>query len=324
MGYKILLPQEITQPARDYLENLGYELVDGSGKEVEDVIKDIPDCDAIIVRLTKMTADVFNAAPKLKAVARHGVGFDTVDLEAARKNGVQVVYAPKSNCMSVAECAIFYMLYCSRNFTKVRDNIKKDYYYAKLKVNKIELDGKTLGLIGCGNIGSLVAKKAMYGFNMKVMVYDPYKTQEQLPEGVEKVKDRDRIFKECDIVSMHCPANTETTDSVGEREFEMMKETAFFINTARGKLVVEGDLYKALTTGKIAAAGLDVLREEPCSPDHPLLSLENCVVGPHIGAATNEATNRASLQSAQGIHEVLSGQKPTWPVVEFDYTKKVD
>jgi D-3-phosphoglycerate dehydrogenase / 2-oxoglutarate reductase len=314
MGYKILLPQEIMQEGREYLESRGYELITGSGMEEEDIIRDIPDCDGIIVRLSKMSARVFDAAKKLKVVVRHGAGYDTVDLEAARKHDVQVLYCPTANSMSVAELAIFNMLYCSRNFTKVQNNFKADYYYAKLKVKKCELDGKTVGLIGCGNIGSRVAMKAMHGFNMKVMAYDPYKTQGELPEGVELVTDRDRIFKECDIVSMHCPANTETIDSVGKREFEMMKETAFFINTARGKLVKEDDLYEALTTGQIAAAALDVLKQEPCDPNHPLLTLENCIVAPHIGAATKEATDRASLHSAIGIHEVLSGQKPSWPV----------
>ncbi|WP_198298217.1 hydroxyacid dehydrogenase [Vibrio gazogenes] len=317
MGYKILLPQEIMKEGREYLESRGYELIDGSGMEEEDIIRDIPDCDGIIVRLSKMTDAVFAAAPKLKVVARHGAGYDTVDLESAKKHGVTVLNAPIANSMSVAELAIFYMLYCSRNFKMVEKHMLDDYYFAKLKTSKVELDGKTLGIVGIGNIGSRVAKKALHGFNMRVIAYDPYKTQEQIPEGVELVNDFDTIFKESDFVSMHCPATKETFDFVGQRQFDLMKKTAYFINTARGKIVDEAALYDALVSHSIAGAGVDVLKEEPFDPNHPVFTLENIVVAPHIGAATKEATDRASLHSAIGIDEVLSGNKPSWPVPGF-------
>lgn len=317
MGYKILLPQEIMKEGREYLESRGYELIDGSGMEEEDIIRDIPDCDGIIVRLSKMTEAVFAAAPKLKVVARHGAGYDTVDLNAAKKFGVTVLNAPIANSMSVAELAIFYMLYCSRNFKLVEKHMLDDYYFAKLKTHKVELDGKTLGLIGVGNIGSRVAKKAIHGFNMKVIGYDPYKTQAQVPEGVELTDDFDQIFKQSDFVSLHCPATSETFDFVGQHQFDLMKESAYFINTARGKIVDEAALYDALADKLIAGAGIDVLKAEPFDPNHPVFSLDNIVVGPHIGAATKEATDRASLHSAIGVDEVLSGNKPSWPVPGF-------
>lgn len=317
MGYKILLPQEIMQEGRDYLESRGYELIDGSGKEEEDIIRDIEDMDGIIVRLSQMSKEVFEAAPKLKVVARHGAGYDTVDLEAAKKHGVMVCNAPIANSMSVAELAVFYMLYCSRNFKKVQKHFIDDYYYVKLRLPKVELDGKTVGLIGVGNIGSRVAKKALHGFNMKVIAYDPYKTQEEVPEGVELTDDFDRIFKESDFVSLHCPANQETTGFVGKEQLELMKSTAYFINTARGKIVVEEELYEIMKNEKIAGAALDVMQSEPVDPQNPLLHLDNVVVAPHVGAATKEATDRASLHCAMSIHEVLSGEKPTWPVPEM-------
>lgn len=317
MGYKILLPQEIMKEGRDYLESRGYELVDGSGKEEVDIIRDIADMDGIIVRLSQMSREVFEAAPKLKVVARHGAGYDTVDLDAAKDHGVMVCNAPIANSMSVAELAVFYMLYCSRNFKKVQKHFIDDYYYAKLRLPKVELDGKTLGLIGVGNIGSRVAKKALHGFNMNVIAYDPYKTQEEVPEGVELTDDFDRIFKESDFVSLHCPANQETTGFVGKEQFELMKPTAYFINTARGKVVVEEELYEIMKAERIAGAALDVMQSEPVDPENPLLHMDNVVVAPHIGAATKEATDRASLHCAMSIHEVLSGEKPTWPVPEM-------
>lgn len=317
MGYKILLPQEIMQEGREYLESRGYELIAGSGLEEEDIIRDIKGCDGIIVRLSKMSRKVFEAADKLKVVVRHGAGYDTVDLEAAREHNVMVCYAPVANSMSVAEAAMMYMLNCSRNFKKTQKHFIDDFYYAKLKLPRVEMDGKTLGLIGVGNIGSRVAKKALHGFNMKVIAYDPYKTQAEVPEGVELTDDFDQIFKESDFVSLHCPANEETYGYVGKRELELMKPTAYLINTARGKLVKEDELYEVMKNERIAGAALDVMLEEPANPENPLLYLDNVTIGPHLGAATIEATDRASLHCAIGVDEVLSGKEITWPIPEM-------
>lgn len=319
MGYKILLPQEIMQEGREYLESRGHELIKGSGMETEDIIKDIKGIDAMIVRLSKITREVFEAADKLKVIVRHGAGFDTVDLQAAKDHNVQVLYCPTANSMSVAEVTMMYMLYCSRNYTVVRRDFINDYYKAKLRTPKTELDGKTVGIIGCGHIGSIVAKKCMYGFNMKVLAYDPYKKRADFPEGVEVVRDIERIYKESDFVTIHCPTTKITRGFVGKNQFEMMKPTAFFINAARGAIVNEGDLYEACKNKVIAGAGLDVLQQEPVDPKNPILYLENVVVSPHIGAATKEATNRASLHSAMGIQEVYEGKQPTWPVKAIDW-----
>ncbi|MBN2898023.1 MAG: hydroxyacid dehydrogenase [Clostridia bacterium] len=319
MGYKILLPQEIMQEGRDYLESRGHELITGTGMETEDIIRDIKGIDAMVVRLSKITREVFEAADKLKVIVRHGAGFDTVDLEAAKEHGVQVLYCPVANSMSVAESAMLYMLYCSRNYTIVRRDFVKDYYQAKLRTPKNEIDGKTVGIIGCGNIGSRVANKCLHGFNMKVLAYDPYKKREDFPEGVEVIRDINRIFKESDFVSIHCPTTKVTREFVGKEQFEMMKETAFLINTARGAIVNEKDLYEACKNKVIAGAGLDVLQQEPVDPENPILYLDNVVVSPHIGAATKEATNRASLHSAMGIHEIYEGKAPTWPVRNIDW-----
>lgn len=317
MGYKILLPQEIMQEGREYLESRGYELIQGSGLEEEDIIRDIKGCDGIIVRLSKMSRRVFEAADKLKVVVRHGAGYDTVDLEAAREHNVMVCYAPVANSTSVAEAAIMYMLNCSRNFKKTQKHFIDDFYYAKLKLPRVEMDGKTVGLIGVGNIGSRVAIKALHGFNMNVIAYDPYKTQAEVPDGVQLVDDLDQIFKESDFVSLHCPANEETTGYVGKRELALMKPTAYLINTARGKLVKEEELYEAMKNEQIAGAALDVMIQEPANPDNPLLYLDNVTIGPHLGAATIEATDRASLHCAIGVDEVLSDKKVTWPVPEM-------
>lgn len=316
MAKRILLPQELMPEGREYLESRGYELVTGCGMEEEHLIRDIPECDGIIVRLSPMTARVFDAAKKLKVVARHGAGYDTVDLDAARKHGVTVLNAPVANSTSVAELALFYILYCSRNFGLVQRTMLDDYYYAKLRTPKCEIAGKKLGLVGVGNIGSRVARMAM-GFDMKVIGYDPYKRQGDMPAGVELTRDFDRIFTECDFVSLHCPSTPETKGFVNARQLGLMKRSAFLINTARGTVVNENDVYDTLLNHRIAGAALDVLAVEPFAPDHRMFALDNVLIAPHIGAATKEATDRASLHSAIGVHEVISGQKPTWPVPGF-------
>lgn len=312
MSFRILLPQPILESGRQYLLEKGYELVDGSGFDEEDIIRDIRGCDAMIVRTAKITERILEAADRLKVIARHGAGFDGVDLEAARKKGILVLYAPKANSQSVAELAVFYMLHCSRNFKLVQKLYRDDYRFAKFNVEKHELNGKTLGLIGVGNIGGLVAKKAALGFDMKVIAFDPY--AKELPDYIEVAESREEVFEKADYVSLHVPATPETVNSVGEKEFRLMKPTAFLINTSRGSVVDEEALIRALNEKEIAGAALDVLKQEPIDKDNPLLEMDNVVTAPHIGAATKEASARASLICAQGIDDYLSGRKPEFVV----------
>lgn len=317
MGWKILLPQELMPEGRELLESHGHTLIDGSGFETEDIIRDIGDCDAIIVRISKITREVFEAAPKLKALARHGAGYDAVDLQAAKEHGVRCVYAPIANSTSVAETAMLLMLYCSRNVTALQKTWVQDFYKAKLKIRKTTLDGKTLGLYGCGNVGSRLAKRAL-AMEMKVVAYDPYLSPEHVPEGVEITDDIDRIFAESDYVSLHAPNTPETRGLVDKKRLAQMKPTAYLINTARGALVNEKDLYEACRDGVIAGAGLDAIAQEPVDPQNPLLTLDNVVIFPHIGGNTVEAAHRASYMAAQGIQELYEGKEPTWPIPGFE------
>ncbi len=307
MVYKVLVPQPILKEGYDFLQDHGYEVVEGRGMKEEDIIADIADCDAMIVRTAKITARIFENAPKLRVIARHGAGYDGVDLEAARRHNVLVMNAPGVNSISVAELAIFYMLYCARNFKLVQKLYQQDYSYAKFKVPKTELYGKTLGLLGLGNIGKLVAKKAALGFDMKVVAFDPYQSG-NLPDYIELTQDRDEIFRTGDYVSIHVPATEQTINSVGRQEFSMMKKTAFLINTARGSIVDEPELIRALEEKQIAGAALDVLHDEPFQKDNPLLGMDNVLTAPHIGAATKEASGRASLTCAENIDDFFCGR----------------
>ena len=321
MGWKILLPQEIMSEGRKLLEDAGHELIMGRGFETEDVLEDMKKYqpDAMIVRITPITREVIEANPNLKVIVRHGAGFDTVDLKACEDNNVKTLYAPVANSTSVAETALLLMFETSRNVTVLHKTWVNEFYKAKLKVRKNTLNGKTLGLIGCGNIGSRVAVRAL-ALEMNVLAYDPYKPAKDFPDGVEVVRDLNRIFKECDYVSLHAPATPVTRNMVNKETLAMMKPTAILINTARGALVVEEDLYEACKNGVITAAGLDAIRQEPVDPKNPLLTLDNVIIYPHIGGNTAEAAHRASYFSAMGIQEVYEGKEPTWPINNIDYT----
>ena len=321
MGWKILLPQEIMAEGRKLLEDAGHELIMGRGFETEDVLEDMKKYqpDAMIVRITPITREVIEANPNLKVIVRHGAGFDTVDLKACEDNHVQTLYAPVANSTSVAETALLLMFETSRNVTVLHKTWVTDFYKAKLKVRKNTLSGKTLGLVGCGNIGSRVAVRAL-ALEMNVLAYDPYKPAKDFPDGVEVVRDLNRIFTECDYVSLHAPSTPVTKNMINKETLAMMKPTAILINTARGALVVEEDLYEACKNGVITAAGLDAIRQEPVDPKNPLLTLDNVIIYPHIGGNTAEAAHRASYFSAMGIQEVYEGKKPTWPINNIDYT----
>ncbi len=223
MGWKILLPQEIMSEGRKLLEDAGHTVIDGRGFETEDVLADFKEYqpDAMIVRITPITREVIESNPNLKVIVRHGAGFDALDVKACHDNHVQALYAPVANSTSVAETAMLLILECSRNVTVLHKTWVNDFYKAKLKVRKNTLNGKTIGLIGCGNIGSRVAKRCL-AFEMNVLAYDPYKPASEFPDGVEVVRDLDRIFKECDYVSLHCPNTPVTKNMVNKERLAMM------------------------------------------------------------------------------------------------------
>ena len=320
MPWKILLPQEIMAEGRKLLEDAGHTIIEGRGFETEDVLADMKEHqpDAMIVRITPITREVIEANPNLTVIVRHGAGFDALDVKACHDNGVQTLYAPVANSTSVAETALLLMLECSRNVTVLHKTWVDDFYYAKLKVRKNTLSGKTVGVIGCGNIGSRLAKRAL-AMEMNVLAYDPYKPAADFPDGVEVVRDLERIFRESDYVSVHTPNTPITHHIVNAETLAMMKPTAFLINTARGGCVDEDALYKACKNGTIAGAGLDAIKQEPVSPDFPLLGLDNVIIYPHIGGNTTEAAHRASYFAAMGVQEVYEGKQPTWPINDVDY-----
>ena len=240
----------------------------------EKILATLPDTDVFIIRLYPTDRDLLSRAPRLKAVVKAGVGVDHIDVAAATEMGIHVTIS-LGNYISVAEAAVLLMLSVSRNLIFLNKNPKP----GSSKVGK-ELYAKTLGLVGYGRIGKHVADIAT-GFGMKVIIYDPYvneQVQKNTPYPFVSLQD---VLREGDFISLHCPATPETHHLIGEKELAAMKKDAILVNTARGAVIDEAALYRALRDNVIAGAGLDVVEHEPLTADNPLLTLENVVVTPH-------------------------------------------
>ena len=312
--YKVLIPQDVMEEGKAYLREKGYEIKMGSGITVEDIKRDVADCDAILARTAPFPAEVIEAGGKLRVIGRHGVGVDNIDCKRAEELGIYVTNAPESNSNTVAEYAVGMVVALGRNFVRCDKAFRAGDFEIRNRLKGSDLEGKVLGVLGMGKIGRLVARKAHFGLSMKVIGYDPFLDASAFPEEIEKIDDWDEIFRTADFISVHIPATPKTRDSISVKEFGLMKETAYFINAARGEVVDEAALISALEKGQIAGAGLDVFDPEPPAKDNPLFKMENVILTPHNAALTAECMKRMALHAAQGIHDVLSGAKPQWPV----------
>lgn len=314
MAYKVLIPQDVAQPGKDYLRERGYEIKMGSGTTAEAIAADVVDCDAILARTATFPAKVFEAGKKLKIISRHGVGYDNVDVAKATELGIWVTFAPESNANTVAEHTIGCVLALARNFIPLDRETRAGNFAIRDKLFGSDLAGKTLGIVGLGKIGQRVALKASRGLEMKVFGYDPFLKSEEISEFAASAKSMEEVFSTADFVTLHIPGGASTKGIVGKKQFALMKKTAFFINASRGEVVVETDLIEALRNGTIAGAAIDVYEKEPPQKDNPLLSMNNVLLTPHNASQTRECMIRMALHAAQGIDEVLSGKHPTWPV----------
>ena len=314
MQKTVLIPQDIHEEGKAYLRERGYEIKMGNGISSDVLKKDVEGCIAILIRTAPLPADVLEAGQGLKVIGRHGVGVDNIDLEAATRLGIWVTNAPESNSNSVAEHVIGLIIACARNFIRCDREFRDGNFKIRNQLIGMDLEGKTLGILGLGRVGSLVAKKASLGLDMKVVGYDPYISADRVAPEVQKIDDWDQVFKTCDFVTLHLPASSETKGIVGKRELSLMKPSAYLINAARGEIVSEAELVEALKAKQIAGAGLDVFEKEPPDRDNVLLALGNVVLSPHNAALTEEAMIRMATHAAQGIDEVISGKRPSWPV----------
>lgn len=315
MKPKILISENMTAEVVPYLESFGYEVKFGSSIEEDVLIEDLQGCSAIIVRLAKITDKIFANCPDLKVVAKHGVGYDNIDIEAAKRHGRRVVFTPHANANSVAEHAMALIMSCAKEIPNMAVRYKAEGFNVKNEAKICELGDKTLGLLGYGKIGSSVARMAIHGFGMNVLVFDPFLPASFSAEGVKVATSREELFSDSDFISIHMPATPETINSVSTAEFKLMKNTAFIINTARGAIIDTDAIIAALDAGEIGGAALDVTEPEPMPADSRLFDFPQVIMTPHIAGGSNKAMSRMATDAAQGIHEVLSGSKVTWAVV---------
>jgi D-3-phosphoglycerate dehydrogenase len=250
------------------------------------------------------------ACPNLKVVGRHGVGLDIVDLEAATDLGIAVVHAPGSNSDSVAEHAMMLILACVKNAVVVDRRTRMADWGGDRWRGNFEVKGKTLGIVGVGNIGRRVARMAG-AFGMRVIGYDPYVAADELrARGVEPMPDLPSLLGDADVVTCHTPHTDETHHMIDARSVAAMKDGVIFVNTSRGKVQDEEALLAGLQSGKIARAGIDVFEEEPVSSDNRLLHLDNVIASSHIAGVTRETTSAISVQVTAEMLRVLRGERP--------------
>lgn len=312
MGYRVLVATRSfgstsTKPW-EVLSRAGCEVVraDLSGKMTEERLIDLlRGVDGAIVGVVPMTARVIEASPSLKVVSAHGVGYDHFDLEAAKARGVIVANCPGVNDQAVADLAIGLMISIARRIPFADRDMREGIWGGHVGT---ELWNKTLGVVGIGRIGRGVAKRGL-GFDMRVLAYDPYVTEDQARSLGVELAPLERITSEVDFLSLHAVLTDETRGMIGEAELGRMKPTAYLINTSRGGLIDEGALYRTLKTRRIAGAALDAFAVEPPTGS-PLLELDNVVLTPHLGAHTAEAIERVGVAAAENVIRALQTGEP--------------
>ena len=303
---KVLVTESIGDSGLRRLRDAGMEVELGTEWDEAQLERRIGDFDGMLIRsATRLDAELLARAAKLKVIGRAGVGVDNVDVEAATKRGVVVANAPQSNVITAAEHTLAMLLALARKVPQAHGSLTAGEWQ-RSRFSGVELYEKTLGVLGFGRIGQLVAQRAI-SFGMRVVAFDVYVAEERFRElGVERADGPEALYAQADFITIHLPVTPETENWLDAEAFAQMKDGVRVLNVARGKLLVEEDLRDALDSGKVAGAALDVFREEPVV-DHPLFGYPNVVVTPHLGASTAEATDRAGYQAAEQVVAALTG-----------------
>lgn len=301
---KVLVSDSISDNGVEILRKAGLEVDVKTGLKPDELKACIGQYHGLIVRsATKATAEIIGAANNLKVIGRAGSGLDNVDRIAASKKGIVVMNTPGGNTITTAEHAVAMMFSLARQIPEATASMKAGKWDKK-RFMGVELFRKTLGIIGIGNIGKEVAKRSL-GLGMTVIGYDPYLSEENAKEiGIEKVE-LSELFRRSDFITIHTPITAETKNLINSKAIRMMKDGVRIINCARGGIVNEADLYEALKSGKVASAALDVFEKEP-PDDSPLLTLDNVVCTPHLGASTEEAQENVAIAIAEQVAEYLT------------------
>ncbi|MFO7253580.1 MAG: phosphoglycerate dehydrogenase, partial [Actinomycetes bacterium] len=306
MNKPVVLVAEELSPAGLAVLEQDFEVRHTDGADRSALLPALAEADALIVRsATQVDAEALAHAPRLRVVARAGVGLDNVDVEAATKAGVMVVNAPTSNIVSAAEHTIALILACARNVPQGHAALKRGEW-KRSKYTGVELDQKTVGILGLGRIGQLVAQR-LAPFGVELIAYDPYLQPARAAQIGVRLVGLEELLQRSDFITIHLPKTKETIGLIGDRELHMVKPTVRIINVARGGIVDENALYAALKEGRVAGAALDVFAKEPCT-DSPLFELDQVVVTPHLGASTHEAQEKAGTQVARSVKLALAGE----------------
>lgn len=295
--------------AKQLLEEAGCEIIEnklGRPHTYEELIPLVADIDGVITGVDTWDEAVFKLAPNLKAIARFGVGVDNIDLAKAEEHGIKVSNVPGGNANAVAELAVGLILSMLRNIPALQQSAKSGFWDRRVGD---ELAGKTVGLLGFGHIAQMVARK-LQGFDVKLIAFDRYPNIAKASELHVELVTSDEVLQQSDVVSMHLPSLKETYHMMSDKQFSMMKASAYFVNTARGALVDEKALYSALLAQSIAGAAIDVFEQEPVSADNPLFQLDNLLATPHTAAETAETYYRVGLVTAQALLDVFAGKDP--------------
>jgi len=300
---KVLISDNLSPIGVEILKKAGLDVDARSKTSAEEIEKIIGDYDALIIRsATKVTKELLEKATKLKVVGRAGSGLDNVDVPAATKKGVAVMNTPGGNTVTTAEHTIGMIFACARMIPQAYASMKAGKWEKK-KFEGVELFDKTLGIIGLGAIGGVVANRCA-GLGMKVLAYDPFISSEKAKSLGIELADLPTIYKRSDFITVHTPKTKETANLINKDTIAQMKDNVRIINCARGGIVVEQDLYEALKSGKVAAAAFDVFEKEP-PENHPLLTLDNFIATPHLGASTKEAQENVAVAVAEQIVDYL-------------------
>ena len=300
---KVLISDKMSAQAGELLRARGIEVEEAPGLEPAALAEKIADADGLVVRsATKATADLIAAAPELKIIGRAGIGVDNVDVEAATARGIVVMNTPGGNSITTAEHAVALLMAVARRIPAA-DRSTQDGKWEKSRFMGVELTGKSLGVVGCGNIGAIVANRAQ-GLKMRVMGYDPFLSPERARDlGIEKVE-LDELLTRADFITLHVPLTDQTRNIIDAAALAKCKPGVRIVNCARGGLVVEEDLKAALESGHVAGAALDVFEEEPAK-ENTLFGVEGLVATPHLGASTTEAQEKVAVQIAEQMADYL-------------------
>ncbi len=312
--FRILVSDDIGAHGIDILQAADDAEIDvRTGLSPGELVATIGDYDALIVRsATNVTDTMLEAAKRLKIIGRAGMGVDNIDVGAATQRGVIVMNTPSANSVATAEQTMALMLAATRH-TAVAHRTLAEGRWERNKYAGTELSGKTLGIVGFGRIGRLVATRAL-AFDMTVIAFDPYVSEEVAQDTNVTLVNLDDLYAQADYITLHVPAAADTDNMITAEAISAMKDGVVIINAARGTLIEESALAEALTSGKVRAAGIDVYRSEPPSPDNPLIGLPNVVHTPHLGASTAEAQRDVSAQIGEQILDALRGTDVRNPV----------